>query len=168
MLFVPTGLLLGWIAVQDFRERRISLLPLALLFLLGILNTCLAPQWRELAVRVAGNSLFAGIILVSGTLLVKIGRPGDLVSSFIGLGDFLFLLSISPLFAFWSYLVFLNTSMILILLVFGLLLLSGLVRRGRSVPLAGALALSLIVFGTLDLWLDSALFENTWLFDLLK
>lgn len=131
-MLAPMGLLLGWITVQDFRERQVSLLGLVMLFILGLFYSCLALQWTELIRRVAFNSLFAGIIMVSGTLLVKLRRPGDSVSSFIGSGDFLFLLSISPLFAFGAFLVFLNTSMILVLAVFGVLLALGRIKGGAE------------------------------------
>ncbi len=159
-IIVPISLMLGWITIQDFRERRISLIALAVLFGLGLLNTCLTLQCHRLPYRVIGNSLFAGVILVSGTLLVKIRKRKDPVSSFIGSGDFLFLLSISPLFSFGSYLVFLNTSIILVLLSFGILLIKGRTKVSDTIPLAGALAICLIAFVTLDQFLPVNLFED--------
>lgn len=164
-MLAPMGLLLGWITVQDFRERQVSLLGLVMLFILGLFYSCLALQWTELIRRVAFNSLFAGIIMVSGTLLVKLRRPGDSVSSFIGSGDFLFLLSISPLFAFGAFLVFLNTSMILVLAVFGVLLAFGRIKGGASIPLAGALALCLIGVFLMDFFIDVDLLGSAdWLY----
>lgn len=166
-MLAPTGLLLGWITVQDFRERKVSLAGLVMLFMLGLLYACLALQWVELIRRVAFNSIFACIILVSGTLLVKLRRPGDSLSSFIGSGDFLFLLSISPLFAFGAFLVFLNTSMILVLLVFGVLLLNGRAKASGTIPLAGALALCLMLFFLIDLFVDEALLDSAdWIYQL--
>ena len=166
-MLAPTGLLLGWITVQDFRERQVSLAGLVMLFILGLFYSCLALQWMELIRRVAFNSLFAGIILVSGTLLVKLRRPGDSVSSFIGSGDFLFLLSISPLFAFGAFLVFLNTSMMVVLVVFGVLLASGRTNSSGTIPLAGALALCLMAFCVIDLIVDVELLETAdWIYSL--
>lgn len=147
---VLIGLMLGWISIQDFRERQISLMALLVLFGLGIFGTCLALQWRELSYRVVGNSLFAGIILVSGALLVKIRKRKDPVSSFIGSGDFLFLLSISPLFSFGSYLVFLNTSLLLVLVSYSILLISGYAKISNTIPLAGAISLCLLATLILD------------------
>lgn len=166
-MLAPMGLLLGWITVQDFRERRISLAGLVMLFILGLLFSCLALQWMELIRRIAFNSLFAGIILVSGTLLVKLRRPGDSVSSFIGSGDFLFLLSISPLFAFGAFLVFLNTSMIIVLLGYGIYLSFARNRASSTIPLAGALALCLMGLFLINSLVEINLMESAdWIYNL--
>jgi len=157
LVLVLFGPVLGWIAVQDFKERRISLLALILLFVLGTLYAGLWFEWQEVPVKILGNALFAIIILVSGTLLVKIGRSWESVPTFIGAGDFLFLLAISPMFSFGSFLVFLNTSIILTLILYGLLRLLRSIRQGETVPLAGALAVCLFCFICIDLWIPSDL-----------
>lgn len=167
-MIVLIGLLLGWVTIQDFRERQVSLVALGVLFGLGIISTCLALPWQELPYRVMYNSVFGSIILVSGALLVKIRKPEDPVSAFIGIGDFLFLLSISPLFSFGSYLVFLNTSMILVLFSYGCFLLIGLARSNSTVPLAGALSLCLMCTLVLDRVVAPDLFEEVeWVLNLL-
>jgi hypothetical protein len=83
--------------------------------------------------------------LVSGTLLVKLRRPKEAMTTFVGTGDFLFLLAISPMFSFEAYLVFLNTSIILILLVYGFYLFSNQSRSIFQIPFAGALATCLFI-----------------------
>ena len=63
---------------------------------------------------------------------------------FIGAGDFLFLISISPLLSFESYLVFLNTSMLLVLLGYTLFNLLKKKVGSSSIPFAGSLAVCLL------------------------
>lgn len=161
------GPVLVWIAVQDIRERRISLVALLLLFGLGILYAGLVFQWSEVPEKILANSLFGSLILVSGTLMVRIRKPGGRVSSFIGAGDFLFLLAISPMFSFGSFLVFLNTSIIITLLLFGILRLGNTVTKNVSIPLAGAFAICLGVFLTIDQLLPiDLLIEVEWIYSL--
>lgn len=165
---ITIGLVLGWISLQDFLERRVSLMALLALFVLCVLNSCLASQTSELPARVAFNSLFAGLILVSGTLVVKFRRPGDAFASFIGAGDILFLIAISPMFSFGSYLVFLNTSIILILLGFGIVILCKWIKKVNSIPLAGALAICMIMFISVNEFTRyNVLEEYDWLYILL-
>lgn len=168
MSWVVLGLIgpvLGWIAVQDFRERRISLMALFLLFGLGIVYAGLVFQWNELPSKILANSLFGSVILVSGTLLVRIRKPWDRVSSFIGAGDFLFLIAISPMFSFGSFLVFLNTSIIITLILFGTLRLLHGVGKNVTIPLAGAFAVSLVVFISIDQFLPiDLLIDCGWIY----
>ncbi len=167
VVVVLIGLNLGWIIYQDFKERTISLVALFVLFVLCVVYYSLALQFRELPVRIVINSLFAGVILVSGTLLVKIRRPKDSVSSFIGAGDFLFLMAISPMFSFESYLVFLNTSIVFTLVIYGILLVVGRITASHTIPLAGALAICLIVFVSLNQMLPFNLFEEiSWIYSI--
>jgi len=167
-LVMPMGLILGWITIQDFRERRISVVGLMVLFVLGIVHSGLALQWMGLTNRIVFNSLFAGFILVSGTLLVKIKKRGDPVSALIGSGDLLFLFAISPLFAFGSYLVFLNTSMILILFIYGIYLaFTG--KSYNTIPLAGSMAMYLMVLGMVDYWMPVDLMGSSeWILKLFR
>jgi hypothetical protein len=159
------GPVLGWIAIQDFRERRISLVALILLFGLGIVYAGLVFQWDELPGKILANSLFGSVILVSGTLLVRLRRSWDRVSTLIGAGDFLFLLAISPLFSFGSFLVFLNTSILLTLLLFGVKRVLFGIPKDQSIPLAGSFSICLVVFISIDQLLPiSLLTEYTWLY----
>ncbi len=165
IIIVLIGLNLGWIVFQDFSERKVSLYALILLLALCIVHYCLAFQIKELLLRILVNSLFAGIILVSGTLLVKLRRPKDSVSSFIGTGDFLFLCAISPMFSFDAYLVFLNTSIILVLLSFGLISIISKSRQKISIPLAGALSICLFITLLINELLSSNLLDDiNWIY----
>lgn len=159
------GPVLGWIAVQDFRERRISLVALFLLFGLVIVYAGVVFQWNDLPEKFLANSLFGSLILVSGTLLVSLRRSWDQVPTFIGAGDFLFLLAISPMFSFGSFLVFLNTSILLTLLLFGARIMFAGKPKDRTIPLAGVLAICLAVYLSIDQMLPiSLLTEYGWVY----
>lgn len=163
-LIIPV---LGWIAAQDFRERRISLWALLFLFGFGIIYAGLMFNWDELPQKILANSLFGTVILVSGTLVVRLRRSRDHVSSFIGAGDFLFLLAISPMFSFGSFLVFLNTSIFLTLLLFGGRFLLHGSPKDKTIPLAGALAVCLILFISIDQLIPiDLLTEYGWIYTL--
>lgn len=151
LLIVLIGLNLGLIVVEDFRERRISLAGLVLLALLSAGYFCLEHPLEKLPERCLANILFIVFILVSGTLLVKIRRPEDSAASFIGTGDILFLIAISPMFSFVSYLVFLNTSIVLVLLTIAVLMMLKRFSTSDTIPLAGALALTLLLFKSAEL-----------------
>lgn len=150
LLLILLGLVLGWIAVQDFRERRISLVAISLLFGLGIAYAGLVSRWEGLPEKILVNSLFGSAILVSGTLLVRLRRSRDRVSAFIGAGDFLFLLAISPMFSFGSFLVFLNTSILLTLLLFGVTRIWSVAPKDNTIPLAGTFAICMALFILID------------------
>jgi len=167
VILAMMGPVLVWIAVQDIRERRISLVALFLLFGLGTIYAGLVFNWSEVPEKILANSLFGSLILVSGTLLVKIRKPWDRVSSFIGAGDFLFLLAISPMFSFGSFLVFLNTSIITTLILFGILRLRNTVNKNVTIPLAGAFAICLGVFLSIDQMLPiDLLIDVEWIYSL--
>lgn len=160
LFVVMIGLSLGWIIIQDFRMRKVSLSAIIILFILCDGYFCLVHPVKGLPGRILLNSLFSIIILASGTLLVRIGRSRDSLSSLIGAGDFLFLIAISPMFSFDSYLVFLNASSTLTLIFYGLLMSVRKVRNNDTIPLAGALAACLILTLIINLSSDTELLEK--------
>jgi len=112
-LIIPV---LGIITVQDFKTRQISILWMGVLFIMVVVYALDTIPVKELFQRIIGNSLLSFFILLSGTLLVKLKNTGcHPRKSMIGAGDFLFLLSLSPLLSFSVFLVFLNFSFLLIL-----------------------------------------------------
>ena len=144
VLVVLIGIVLGLIVVQDFRWRRISLSVLIVLFIISCIYYSVQNTPGRLPGRVIINSVFAGSLLVSGTLLVRFLRRNKSCKGLIGAGDFLFLISISPLLSFESYLVFLNTSMLLILFGYCFFILLKKKFTGLSIPFAGAMAICLL------------------------
>jgi len=145
-IFISILGVLYLLARQDIMSRRISLLGIIVLFLLCCIYSLQTMQLELIAYRFLLNAAFSGVILVSGTLMVKVFRTQSAFKSLIGSGDYLFLFAISPLFSFESFLVFLNTSFTLVLIIFFFLKRSKIDNKKQStVPLAGGLALCLIL-----------------------
>jgi hypothetical protein len=147
------------IAVQDFRTRKISIISMALLISLAVWFTLMFNPFVILLERVIINSILSCLILFSGTLMVKLNKKGVPFGNIIGSGDFLFLISTSPLFSFEFFLVFLNFSFLTTLILFRLYNLC-MRKFQKTIPLAGGIAFSLCVyFGSL-LFLNFDLFKN--------
>ncbi len=145
ILTLFSGIILGTIGYQDFRTRKISLIALVCLLLISLWISSSSLSIVLLCERVILNSLLALILLVSGTLLVKFLRKPSAVKDLIGAGDFLFLISISPLFSFEFYLVFLNTSLLISLLFSGGYHLFSKSGKTLIIPLAGIMALCVLL-----------------------
>jgi prepilin signal peptidase PulO-like enzyme (type II secretory pathway) len=145
LLLSGIGLTIIFLGIQDFRERKISVYLLLLTLILCATYFSIFNSLSDLPKRFLINSAFTSIILVSGALLVKLKRPNLAIVSCIGAGDFLFLLAISPMFSFEAYLVFLNTSIVLILGIYSISLLANKQDRNFQIPFAGALAICLLI-----------------------
>ncbi len=139
--------ILGVSAYQDFRSRAISWIYFPLLFgfssALGIHDQGL---WLMLQ-----NLLYIFLFVILQLILVTIyfsireGRIINIVNEYLGIGDILFLLALSPIFTLSHFIVFVVSSLCLTLIVFSILRLSQL-KRKSTIPLAGFLAVILIIF----------------------
>jgi hypothetical protein len=161
MIFL--GVALAIIVIQDFKERKVSVMLLLIILFMSTALFIRLDSASELPRRFILNSVFSLMILVSGTLMVRLRRPKKTMSSIIGTGDFLFLISISPLFSFEAYLVFLYTSFLFILAVFGIILA---IRRNRdpmTIPLAGGQAIYLILILVINELISFDLFSMSFL-----
>jgi len=145
VLLSGIGMMLFFLGIQDFKDRKISIVSLVILQILCATYFSYFNSLIDLPKRFLINAAFTSVILVSGTLLVRLRRPKEAMSSFIGAGDFLFLFAISPLFSLESFLVFLNTSIIMIIILFGVLLLFKKVSKTSRIPLAGIQAVYLFL-----------------------
>lgn len=145
---------LGIIAAQDFKSRQISILWIGGLLSILMLYALDRIPVRELFQRIFCNSLLSFFILYSGTLLVKLKKPGYSRESMIGSGDFLFLLSLSPLLSFKVFLVFLNFSFLMILCCS---LLYKIINRKHldTIPLAGGISVIAGIFLLLEVCIKS-------------
>lgn len=138
--------ILGVSAFQDFRYRAISWINFPLLFalciMLGILDQGL---WHMLY-----NLLYIFLFVVLQLLLVTLyfsirkARIINIVNNYLGIGDILFLLAISPIFTLSHFIVFVVFSLCLTLILFSIIELLKL-KRKPTIPLAGFLAAILIV-----------------------
>ena len=85
---------------------------------------------------------------------MKLRKPGLAPGNMIGTGDFLFLVSISPLFRFELFLVFLNFSLLLVLL--SSLAHNFLCKKNlQTIPLAGGISAIALILLSLELYLET-------------
>lgn len=162
-LLIILGIALAIIGIQDFKERKVSVMLLLIILFMSTALFIRLDSISALPRRFILNSIFTLMILVSGTLMVKLRRPKKTMSSIIGTGDLLFLISISPLFSFEAYLVFLYTSFLFILGVYGIILV---IRRNRdplTIPLAGGQAIYLILILVVNELISFDLFSFSFL-----
>ncbi|MCC6459492.1 MAG: prepilin peptidase [Saprospiraceae bacterium] len=139
------------IAYSDLRQRHITLLQV---LLLGALSVALAARagWPVLWRQAMLNSVFLasqfGLLWVWFSLRER--RPARLFEHYIGLGDLLFLLAITPVFPFRHFVWFYTTSAFLVLLL--ALLLKGLRPTAfDTIPLAGGLACCFLIYLLLEI-----------------
>lgn len=147
MLLLPPALILAW---EDFRTREVSV---GWLWMLGLLVP--AVGWKtgglsEVARYAAANLsllLCLGAILVLYHLLLR--RPlGAFFTRSFGAGDAAMLVALVPLFRPTNYVRFVLVSCLAALAWW-------LVRRPKTIPLAGFMALTLAVYAlckTAGLW----------------
>ena len=143
------------IAIQDYKYRGVSWILFPIGFLL------LAIKSINFGGLTAQTSLFLiniGILLFVFFLLVlyfsfKNKKIVNIVNSYIGIGDLLFLIIIALCFSAINFILFINVSLLLILISY--LFLSKLLKFDTAkVPFAGLLSLFYLVFYLLNiLWL---------------
>lgn len=131
------------VAIQDFRDRAISAYLPLLVFISSFLYAYCWVETRELATITALNIsllLFQFAILY---LYVRIFKKADsLTESYLGWGDILFLLALSPLFSPLNFIIF--NLLAFVLVAVGYLLYTQINKNAnKHIPLAGLFALLL-------------------------
>jgi uncharacterized paraquat-inducible protein A len=138
------GLVFLIIIYQDFKERAISAWTIPLIFLL---SWYLA--WSDLIWQVwflLFNVSFVGIQLLGVSLYFSIKHRQwiNVTKDYLGLGDVLFFLAITPLFAPLQFCCFFIASLLFILVGAGIYHLS--IRKLKTIPLAGAMSICWLLY----------------------
>ena len=138
------------IAYSDLRQRHITLLQV---LLLGALSVALATRagwpllWRQALFNTA--FLLTQFLLLWAWFSFRERRPARLFEHYIGLGDLLFLLAITPVFPLRHFIWFYTLSALLVLLL--ALLLKWLRPQAfDTIPLAGGLACCFLIYLLLE------------------
>lgn len=155
-IYIGIIILLSMVIIQDFRFRAVSWIIFPILFMLGIWILILN-NGKELGGK---NILFNLGFIAAQYLILTLyfsARRNKLIlitREYIGWGDILFLFSISPLFSFPGFVFYLVSSLIFTLVVFGIakILISGF-ERNNPIPLAGSLAIPLILLVILQVFI---------------
>ena len=147
MIEVALVPILGFIFYQDITWRKVNVWVICAVFLL-----CLWYGWNSLAphdftLRLLLNNLFIlfQLIILYGYLIIRYQKLKLHLLQFLGLGDILFWIAITPLFAFPEFLIFFVISILLSLVIFiGYRVISK--DNKILIPLAGFQSLVLIFF----------------------
>jgi hypothetical protein len=158
------------IFIQDLKSRAVYwvVFPI-LLVLLGVLHyikyDTFFTVWRPALINLGFLTL--QILLVSVYFSIKSKRLVNTIDGLLGLGDILFLLSVTVYLSVLNFLFFYVVSLVLVLLAW-LLWQSRSIKTRKEIPLAGMQALILIVFLSCDWWLKMFdLTDDTWLINLI-
>jgi len=170
LLRILVLILLLTIFIQDFKSRAVYwvVFPI-LLALLGVLRYTMFYSFSVIWVPTLINTGFLALqlILLSVYFAIKNKRFINIADGLLGLGDILFLLSITVYLSVLNFLFFYIFSLILILVIW---LITQVVsaKKSKEIPLAGMQALIFIVFLSCDWWLKMFnLTADTWLLNLI-
>lgn len=146
-----------FISVQDFKFRAVYwwLFPL-LFFALGLL-TYDRTGANQITTNLFANIgfVFLQLVLLSIYFSVKERRLVNIFAHHFGVGDLLFLLSVTVYFSLFNYILFYVTSLIMVI-AFTLILNQLVKKTNPKIPLAGEQALLLVLFMAID-WLSSSI-----------
>ncbi|MGM9475195.1 hypothetical protein ACS5PU_02150 [Pedobacter sp. GSP4] len=148
MFLVQGGmvLVLAAMAYQDFRYRGIYwwLFPVLLFLIIAeaYLGGTVADRIRYAAANV--SFILFQVLLLSAYISLRVGRLTNIFNGYLGLGDLLYLLCISPAFPFLNYVFFYVASLMLVILL-SLLFRKTAKVNGSKIPLAGYQALLLML-----------------------
>lgn len=151
---------LAVVVVQDFRERMISWYLIPLLFLLFSWNALLNAPFKEVAFGFGVNLAFTAFQLLAITIYfsIKNKKPVNIINTWLGIGDVLLLATLCVAFSPVNYFVFYMGSLLLTIAGFAVYRLF----KGTSatIPLAGAMALVMIVCLCYQAFLMPFVFHN--------
>lgn len=128
------------IAIQDFKTRSVSWLLFPLGYFLCLINSSLYLSYKELAIYVGLNTgiILILILILTLYLVIRHGKAGLKLGSFLGLGDVLFFLLASVCFSPFNFIIFCLISFLTALFI-GVILFS----KTTTIALAGWQALVL-------------------------
>lgn len=140
------GLIFLTIIYQDFKERAISAWTIPVMFLLGLYLAYSNSIWE--AWFLLFNLSFVGVQLLGVSLYFSIKHQQwiNVTQNYLGLGDILFFLAITPLFAPLQFCCFFIVSLIFILLGAGVYHL--IINKLKTIPLAGAMSCCWLLYTT--------------------
>jgi len=135
------------IIYQDFKERAISVWTIPLIFLLSLYLAWSDLIWE--AWFLLFNVAFIAVQLLGVSLYFSLKHRQwvNVTKDYLGLGDVLFFLAITPLFAPLQFCCFFVASLVFILLGAGIYHLS--IHKLKTIPLAGAMSICWLLYTAL-------------------
>ena len=142
VILFPVGVL----AFSDFRYRTISVTWLAVFGVMSLGSVIWTDGWMTMLTRVGGNlSLLVLLGICVGLWLRVWGRKqGLMVRDYIGAGDLVFAVLLTPLFGLREYLIFLLAGAVGSILWWGVSV--WIKCRWTTIPLVGTLGISYMFY----------------------
>jgi hypothetical protein len=155
------------VSYQDFKQRAISWWLIPLLGILFVVNGLLYVSINKLFIYFLLNTSFLlfQIIILSVYFSVKNKKLVNIINTYIGVGDILFLFVLCAFFAPYYFILFHVLGLFLVLLVYITLILFKK-DTSKLIPLAGSLALVLVLLIIADLLIPGFNFYNQQIFEL--
>lgn len=162
--------LLSILAYQDFKERSISILLIPLLFFAGIWRGLLSVSASIIVVQCFFNFGFVILqcLLASFYISIKHKKWINITKDYIGWGDILFFVAITPLFDIVNYIFFYTGSLILVLLGYICLQQFDYSKPSVQIPLAGAMAILLIAFLVIADYFSLNTYDSRWIYQIIN
>lgn len=152
------------IAIQDFKTRSVLWVLYPLGYVLCLINSSLYLPYKELAIYVGMNTgiILILILILILYLIIRHGKNGLKLGSFLGSGDVLFFLLGSACFSPFNFIIFSLVSF-LIALIFSVLFFSG----KSTIALAGWQSLVLAFVILVQYFSFIHPFNEYWIFKLI-
>ena len=156
---VVVGALVGvlwWMAWEDARYRAVSVWTFPVLFGLLLVSRVHVASWEATwwSVKINFTIIVFQLIAIWLYLIAKHQAIVNPMQGFIGWGDVLFWIAVSPAFSPMAFLLFYVVSLLVALLIHGILRQSKVYGDATKIPLAGLQALVysawLLIYGLTD------------------
>jgi len=173
VLFLKIAILvtLSLVLIQDLRTRSVywiifPILVISLIALQYFQNPNFHAIWQPILINI--GFIVIQLILVSVYFSVKNKRLINITLQYLGLGDILFLFSISFYLSILNFMLFYIVSLITIVIGW-LIWQTASSKKDKEIPLAGLQAIIFMLFLTGDWWIRLFdLTDDTWLLNLIS
>lgn len=153
-------LTLFMIFIQDYKDRAVHLFYFITTFALAVV---IAVYQKQVLNQIIYSVVFLFLNFLCLKLyfkLKKVALPKDLSFGGLAIGDVVFLIVIIPLFDFYNYLIFFVSGMLFSLILhFSVKLFKK--EENQTVPLAGYLALYLLIIIVITSFFKTEIYLNT-------
>lgn len=157
-------------AIQDFKNRAISAFLPVLIFVVSFLYAYFLFGFPDVAISTGMNIILLSFQFLLLYLYVRIFKKTEnLTNSYLGWGDILFLLALSPLFAPFNFILFNLAAFVSVAIGYYLYPILN-PNADKHIPLAGLVA---ILAGAAMLYLKTThlyntMYDNYWLINALN
>lgn len=133
-------------AIQDFKSRAISAVLPALIFIIAFLHS-----YNLIGIELTATITISNIALLSVQFLLLylyvriVKKSTDITNTYLGWGDILFLIALSPMLSPFNFILFNLFAFIITVIAY---LTYSLINKkiNRHIPLAGIVALHMAIF----------------------